>query len=69
LNAKSGTQEHDHRRAAATRALIAGVAHDGHKLVDRWRLGRVADAFAAQWARGDSRHGRRRTAPPSRIKH
>jgi hypothetical protein len=49
---------------------FAGVAHDGDDLLDGGRVGGIADALVARRAAGVvAGHGRRRTAPPSRVEH
>ncbi len=40
------------RREPAPHAHLGGVAHDGDDLVDRRRIGGIADSLVARWAAG-----------------
>src|SRR3954463_320846 len=53
LNAQPGAPEdNDHRSHAPAVAVIGGLAHDRHDLVDRGRVRWVAHALVARWATG-----------------
>jgi hypothetical protein len=71
LDAQPSAPKHDDHRAQPPPVLVlGGVAHDGNDLIDGGRVGGVADALVARRpARVIPGHGRRRTAPPSRIEH
>jgi hypothetical protein len=71
LDALAGARENDdHRSHAPAVTVVTGVAHDGDDLVDGGWVGGVADALVVGRAAGVVvGHGRRRTAPPSRIEH
>jgi hypothetical protein len=51
LNPKSSSpQHHDQRAQTSAMRCVAGLAHDGHNLLDpRW-IGRIAPSFVPRWA-------------------
>jgi hypothetical protein len=53
VDAQPGAPQHDDQAAQpAAVDAVAGAAHDGHDLLDRGRIGRVAHPLVAQRAAG-----------------
>jgi len=69
LNTQAGApQDDDHRSRAPAVTVIGGMTHDGHDLLDDWRVGRVAHSLVARRPTGVvARQGRRRATPPRGI--
>jgi hypothetical protein len=71
LDAQAGAPEDDdHRSHAPAVPVIGRVAHDGHDLLDRRRVGRVTHPLVVRRAAGVvAGQRRRRATPPRRVEH
>jgi hypothetical protein len=69
LNAQAGAPKNDdHRSQPPAVAVVGGVTHDRHDLIDRRWVGRVAHALVARWAAGVvAGQCRRRATPPRGV--